>query len=66
MSLPEHEARIWEERVYERATQTVRAPGLVRRTTKGWFIARFLQPQPHERVLDVGRGLGAFSLLGAA
>lgn len=64
--MPEHEARIWEERVYERATQTVRAPGLVRRTTKGWFIARFLQPQPHERVLDVGCGLGEFSLLCAA
>nr|HPQ71848.1 class I SAM-dependent methyltransferase [bacterium] len=64
--MSKQEQLIWEERVYERTTPSVRAPGLVRQTTKGWFIARFLRPQSHERVLDVGCGLGEFSMLCAA
>lgn len=64
--MPDHEARIWEENVYDQATQHVRAPVLVRPTTKGWFIERFLRPRPDDRVLDVGCGLGEFSMLCAA
>jgi SAM-dependent methyltransferase len=60
-----HEERIWEERVYAGVAPLVRGPEVARWTTKAYFMRRFLDLGLSDRVLDVGCGLGEFTILAA-
>lgn len=61
--LPTNEDQIWEQQVYAAGPQSLRGPDVVRWSTKAYFIRRFLRPTANLRVLDVGCGLGEYSLL---